>query len=75
MFDKHPQLHDLIDSQAWNVFSQGMTAAALKCSSGFNMHVMKYCSINENVNDSSFPECSETEDWDYLVNCRCAEGK
>ena len=46
LFDKNPQHHYLIESEARNVFSQGHAAAALKCASGFNMNGMMDCAIN-----------------------------
>ena len=39
------------------------------------MHGTRDCVINKNVIDSSCPRCSETEDWDHVVKCRCAEEK
>ena len=75
LLDKQPQYHDVIDSEARNVFPQGFTATALKCASGFNIHGTRYYAINENVTDSSCPRCSDTEDWDDMVKYRCNEGK
>ena len=48
-FDKHPQHHDLINNNARNVFSQGLTAVALKRASGFNMHGKRNRAINKNL--------------------------
>ena len=75
MFEKHPQHYNFIDSDARNAFSQGLTAAALKCSSGFNMHGTRDCVINKNVIDWSWPRCRETECWDHVLNWRYAERK
>ena len=51
LFDKHPQNHDLIDSEVRNVFSRSLIAALLKCTLGLNMHGARCCSINKNVID------------------------
>ena len=75
LIDKHPQHCDLIDSEARNLFSQGLRASALKCTFGFNMHGEIDCAINRNVMDSSCPRCSELACWDHFVKCRCVEGK
>ena len=39
------------------------------------MHGARDCAINRNVMDLSCPRCSQPEDWDQVVKCRCAEGK
>ena len=75
LFDKYPQHHDLINSESSNMFSQGLAAAALKYASGFNVHGIRDCAINENVIYSLYPRCSETEDWDHVVKYTCAEEK
>ena len=58
LFDNQPQQYDLIYSEVRNVFSQGLAAAALKFTLGFNTHGERDCAINRNVIGSSYPRCS-----------------
>ena len=49
LINKCPNHQDLINAEARNVFSNGLAAAVLKCSLGFNIHGMSDFSINEHV--------------------------
>ena len=62
LFDKRPQHHTPIDIEAMEVLSQGLKAAALKFSAGFNMHGAWDCSINNNKSKSLCSRCRKIED-------------
>ena len=57
------------------MFSKILTATALKCSLVFNMYGTREFCTKENFLDSSFPRCSETEDWGHVAKCRYSEEK
>lgn len=39
------------------------------------MHRIRYHSINKDKADSSYPRCSEIEDWHHMIKCRCVNEK
>ena len=73
LLEKFPEYYDLIGKEARNAFSNGLTAAELKYSLGFNMHGTRDFTINEHSVDVFCPRCSESEESNHAVKCRCIE--
>ena len=55
------------------MFANGLSAAALKCSTGSNVHEERECQMSKSMEDNSCPRCSEPEDWNHATQCGCVE--
>ena len=75
MIENHPKRHNFIEKETRNVFSNVLSATALKYSIGFNIHGKRDCKINQFVVEETCPICSEIEDWNHVIKCSCVESK
>lgn len=65
--EKSIENYDFIGTEARNVFTNGLSAAALKCSSGLNMHGKGEHQTNESMEDNSCPRFNELEHWNHVI--------
>ena len=62
MCEKSGKNYNFVGTEKRNVFENRLSAAALKCSTGSNMHGERECHTNDSMEDDFCPRHSEPED-------------
>ena len=59
------------DVEAQNTFPMNkVTASIIKCANGYNHYGLRDATINKNMINSEYPQCSLPESWEHMVKCR-----
>ena len=69
LFERNGENHNFSCKEARNVFANGLSAAALKWSTGLSMHGKREWPVNQLMVDDSCPRCSDPEHWNHVMQC------